>query len=143
MQTATETPTRRPVWVWLISVYFFLSASWTLLSFYLIRIGAVPLTPPQRSYFESLNGADYLLTIIGALLTLSAAVSLFLLSKSAYYLFCATLAFNIAYTLWHIISRHWISVIGVAGLAGAGIGSLIMFVICLYTARLMAQGKLK
>jgi hypothetical protein len=60
MQTASETPARRPVWVWLISVYFFLSASWTLLSFYLIRIGAVPLTPPQRSYLESLNGAGYL-----------------------------------------------------------------------------------
>jgi len=143
MQSPADRSSGRPLLVWLISIYFFLSASWTITSFFLIRIGAVPLNPAQKTYFESLNAADYLLTIIGALLSISAAVSLFLMRKAAYYLFCASLAFNMAFTIWHIISRHWLSVIGIGGLAGAAVGWLILFAICLYTARLTVQGTLK
>jgi len=143
MQTPADRSSGRPLLVWLISIYFFLSASWTITSLLLIMTGAVPLSPAQKSYFESLNAADYLLTIIGALLSISAAISLFLLRKAAYYLFCASLAFNMAFTIWHIISRHWLSVIGIGGLAGAAVGWLILFAICLYTARLAAQGTLK
>lgn len=143
MQTPPDRSSGRPLLVWLISIYFFLSATWTMFSLVLIKSGAVPLSPAQKTYLESLNGADYLLTIIGALLSVSAAVSLFLMRKAAYYLFCASLAFNMAFTIWHIISRHWLSVIGIGGLAGAAVGWLILFAICLYTARLIAQGTLK
>ena len=114
-----------------------------MFSLFLTFTGNIPLSEAQKAYLASLNGADYLLTIMAALLGVSAAVMLFLMRKAAYYLFCATLALNMAFTIWHIISRHWISVIGIAGLAGAAVGWLILFAICLYTARLAAQGTLK
>src|SRR5689334_21618762 len=102
---AAESSSRRPLLVWLISIYFFLSSSWTMYSFFLVLTGKVPLTEAQRVYLGSFNGADYLLTILGALLGLCAAIALFLLRRAAYYLFGATLAFNMAFTIWHIIGR--------------------------------------
>jgi hypothetical protein len=143
MQTPAEPSSRRPLLVWLISIYFFLSSSWTMFSLFLIQTGTVPLSSAQKAYLANLNGADYLLLIIGALLGLSAAVALFLMRKAAYYLFGATLAFNMAFTIWHLIGRHWLSVIGAGGLAAAAVGWLVLFAICVYTARLTARGTLK
>ena len=143
MQTPAEPSSRRPLLVWLISIYFFVSSSWTMFSLFLTFTGNVPLSEAQKIYLRSLNGADYLLLILGALLGLSAGVALFFLRKAAYYLFGATLAFNMAFTIWHLIGRHWLSVLGVGGVAAAAVGWLILFAICLYTAKLTAQGTLK
>jgi hypothetical protein len=66
---------KRPIWIWLISLFFFLSAIWTLLSFYLIWSGSFPLEPAQKAYFARLTLIDYALSIIGGLLNMSAAVA--------------------------------------------------------------------
>ena len=53
------TARKRPAWVWIISIFYIISAVWTLFSFFLIFSGALPLPPQQAAYFRSLTSIDY------------------------------------------------------------------------------------
>ena len=55
MNNSDSGKAKRPVWVWLISAFFILSAGWTLLSSYLLFSGSIPITDEQRAYFDSLS----------------------------------------------------------------------------------------
>ena len=134
---------KRPAGVWVICIYYFLTGGFTLLSMALAYRGAANLTPQEKIYLASMTTFDYVLTIISAGLTLSAAMALFMLRRAAFPLFCAALAMSMAFTIWHMLVRHWISVVGSAGLMGAAFGWMVMLVVCIYTARLRAQGILR
>ncbi len=81
---------RRPVWVWLIVIFFFVGSFANLASFLGIISGAIELNESKRAYFDSLNTVDYAASVLLACLNLLAAVFLFRLRKEALYLFfCA------------------------------------------------------
>ena len=132
----------RPVLVWLISAFFFLSAIWTFLSFYLILSGAIPLEPAQKAYFDRLTPIDYVLTIGIGLLNLAGAITLFLLRKIARYLFLSSLGLSLVVMLWHLTTKGWAEAAGGATSVGALIGYVLLVAVCMYAWRLSKKGVL-
>lgn len=132
---------KRPVWVWIICIFYAFSALWTILSFYLILSRSIPVTPPVKAYMESLGAIDYAATIILLLLSLSATLTLFMLRKEAYYLFCTSLIINIAMTIWHSIAKGALEAMASikGSMTGAVIGWAILSAICIYSRHLKSR----
>ncbi len=134
---------KRPGWVWAISIFYFLSAAYTLLAFFLIYSGAVPLQPEQRAYFSQLALFDYGVTVLMGTLNLAGAVTLFLLRRIAFHLFTTAFSIGILMTVWHTVEKGWVAAIGPAGLVGAAIGWALAVTVCVYTWRLGRAGVLR
>ena len=143
METAVAESRKRPVWVWVISTFFFFSAANTFLSFCLIYSGKIPLQPEQKAYFDSLTVMDMGLAALLGLTNLTAAVFLLFLRKQAFYLFAATLGFNLLITLWHIVSKDFIAAMPAGGLIGMAIALGIQIAVCIYTGKLVKAGVLR
>lgn len=146
MKTETKTgaaAAKRPRWVWVISIFFFLSAGWTLLSFLLIHAGAVALNAAQVAYFDSLTAWDYASSLGIGLANLTGAITLFLLRKAAFYLFAFAFSANLLLTSWHVATKGWFAAMSGAGLVGAVIGLGLLFAVCAYSRRLLQQGVLR
>lgn len=142
METNQGEARKRPVWVWIISIFFFLSAGWTLLSFYLVYSGAIPLQPEQTAYFESLTPVDHGLTILLGLTNLGGAVALLLLRRAALYLFVGAFVLDTVMTIWHTLTKGWVAAIGGAGLVGMLIGYGLIVAVCIYVWKLKKSGVL-
>ena len=134
---------KRPILVWVIVAFFLLSASFTLLSFYLILSGAVPLTPAQQTYFEKLTKVDYGLSIVVGVVNLTGAIALFLLRRLAFYLFSGALALSMLMAPWHMLTKDWLSAAGGPGAAGGLFGWVILLAVCLYAWKLTKVGILR
>jgi len=160
MKSETKTgaaAAKRPRWVWVISIFFFLSAGWTLLSFLLpesvtrpvpriqvlIHAGAVALNAAQVAYFDSLTAWDYASSLGIGLANLTGAITLFLLRKAAFYLFAFAFSANLLLTSWHVATKGWFAAMSGAGLVGAVIGLGLLFAVCAYSRRLLQQGVLR
>ena len=133
---------KRPKWVWAITIFYFFSAGWTLLSFYLIGSGLIPMGPAAKAYFDSLSTFDYILTVLLGLAGFFGAITLFLLRKIAFYLFAGALIANPVLTIWHALSKGWIAAVGYAGLVGAVLGWALLIAVCVYSWKLTKKGVL-
>ena len=135
---------KRPVWVWVISIYYALSSVSTVVSGYLIFSGLIPITPEVKGYIGRLSAFDYGLAIVQILISLSAIVALFLLRRPATYLFWSYLAVEVGWHVWHIAPRGWITAI--RSMTGASaediIGIGILLAVCVYSEKLKRQGTL-
>lgn len=139
-----ELPQRkRPKLVWVITIFYFVSAGWTLLSFALIYSGVIPLNEAQADYFKSQTILDILFTIVIGFLNLLGTIFLFLLRRSAYNLFLSAFAFGLLMTFYHIVFKNWLAAIGGFGLIGAIIGWGISIAIIMYARKLSKAGILK
>ncbi len=136
-------PGRRPALVWVISIFYFLSAGWVLLSFSLIYSGAIPLNEAQKAYFQSQTVFDHGSTIVIGASNLVGAILLFLLRKQAFHFFVAAFSVGLALTLYQIVAKNWLGAIGGPGLVGAVISWAISVAIIIYSKRLTARKILK
>jgi hypothetical protein len=143
MSDEQKTSRKRPVWVWVISIFFFISAGWTLLSFYLIWSGVIPLAPAQKAYFDQLTLFDYGQSIVVGLLNMTGAVALFLLRRIALAFFLSGLGLGIISVVWHAATKGWIAAIGGPGLVGVLLGYVIVIAVCAYVWRLSKTGVLR
>ncbi len=130
---------KRPKWVWVIAIFYFISAGLTLLSFYLIGSDSVSITPEKKAYFDSFSTFDCTTSILIDLANFSGAITLFLLRKIAFYLFAGALIVNFLSTIWYTLSKGWVDATGV-GLFGAMIGLGLLVVVCIYTWKLKNKG---
>jgi hypothetical protein len=142
MTNAIQQPSRRPVWIWVISVFYLLSAGYTLLSFAWIHSGAVKLNAAQEAYFASLTSVDWFFTLSIGVIGIAGAISLFLLRRLSVTLFSISLALNLAFTAFHMMRTNWIEALGGAGLFGILIGWVILVAVILYARHLMKRGVL-
>lgn len=142
-QVPPPIPRSRPALVWVISIFYFVSAGWVLLSFFLIYSGSIPLNEAQKVYFESQTFFDHGSTILIGVSNLTGAVFLFLLRKPAFHFFAAAFSVGLALTLYQIFMKNWLGVVGGPGLVGAVIGWGISVAIILYAKRLISRGILK
>ncbi len=133
---------KRPIWVWVISIFYLLSAGYTLLSFYLIHTGAIPLKPVQQAYFDNLSTLDYTITILIGAANFLGAIALFLLRKQAFYLFLSALCAGMLLTILHSIGKGWIAAVGGPGLIGMLLGWGIAVAVIAYSRRLINRGLL-
>ena len=143
MTNENESRRKRPIWVWIISIFYLISAGWTLFSFFLIFSGAIVISPAQEAYFNSLTTTDFTLTIAVGGANLVGAVTLFLLRKVAFYFFLAALGTTLMLTAWHWTTKGWAEALGGAGLTGALIGYGLSFAVCVYAWRLTKKGTLR
>lgn len=131
---------KRPGWIWAISIFYFFSAAYTLLSFYLIYSGKILLQPVQKAYFESLTSIDMGLTIFLGISNLIGAVLLFCLRKQAFYFFAFPFALGLFMTVWHIFSKGFIASMPSGGLFGMVLGWAMIVAVLLYTKKLEKLG---
>ncbi|MDA2923272.1 hypothetical protein MYX65_01210 [Acidobacteria bacterium AH-259-L09] len=140
IQNTAEKP-RRPLGVWIISIFYLLSILSMSLSYYLIFTNTVTLPPAQ--IIESYSVVDYLVMLGVFALSIMAAVNLFLLRKVAVLLFYALLALNVLlsalYYLFTDVFQALPSGVGV----GQFLGLLITGWICLYSRKLQKKDILR
>ena len=131
---------RRPIGVWVISVYYVLSAGFTLLSLALVLSGAIKLPAAQEAYWASLTATDHLITVAIAVSILTGAVCLFLLRRIAVTMFSISLALNVALTV-HILRTNLVEAMGVTPL-GLVFGWFILIAVIGYAHKLAKDGVL-
>jgi hypothetical protein len=134
---------KRPAWVWVISVIYFVGAGYALLLFYVIGSGNVQLNSAQQAYFDSLTVMDHVAAIAIGSANMLGAVLLFLLRKPAFYLFVGTFCAGILVAVWETITTNWVEAMPAGGLVGSAIGWAISLVVCMYCWRLIQRGVLK
>ncbi|MBT5705818.1 hypothetical protein OAH36_05310 [Verrucomicrobia bacterium] len=138
--TRIESKVKRPVLVWVISIFYLISAGFTILSLVLIYSGLIPVNEVQKAYFDGLTPIDHISTVLIGSLNLLGAVFLFILRKHAFHFFLAGFVAGLMTTTYHIIAKNWIETIGTAGFIGAAIGWGISISIILYSKRLRNRG---
>jgi len=136
---------KRPGWVWVISIFYVLAPIWASVSWYMTLSGSVSLTPEAKAYMDSLTAFDYIAAGLQAVISLSAALTLFFLRKAAYHLFCAAFAIASIGMLWQTVSRGWLTAMASikGGLFGALLGIVLLLAVCFYTKQLSKEGKLR
>ena len=133
---------KRPKWIWAITIFYFVSAGWTLLSFYVVGSGSIPMGPAAKAYFDSLSTFDHVITVLIGLAGFFGAITLFLLRKIAFYLFTGALIGHSLLAIWHTLTKDWIAAVGNAGLAGAVFGWALLIAVCVYSWKLTKKGVL-
>jgi len=133
---------KRPRGVWVISLFMFISAAYTLLSFYLIFSGVISLDQTGQAYFDSLGTIDWLGSVSIGVLNLAAAISLFMLRKISVNLFITAFVLNMLMTVMQAVRTSFTEVLGGSGIIGVLVGLAIMLAIIAYTRRLAKQGTL-
>ncbi|MBU0744394.1 MAG: hypothetical protein KKE11_03400 [Gammaproteobacteria bacterium] len=134
---------KRPILVWVISIFYIFSAGYTLLSFYLIYTGGIVLQPEQKVYFDSLTFIDIGTSVLVVLSNLIGAVMLFNMRKKAVYFFVLSLIVNLVMILWYVFAKGLIESVGIWGLVGALGGWLTLGAVCVYAKMLEKSGVLK
>lgn len=135
---------KRPGWVWFISIWYAISFVVASLMAYLTFSGIIPMTPQFKAYIGGLTAVDYIFTYVQPILSISAAVALFLLRRQATYLFWSLLAVGVASHVWQYDLRSRVT--EVQSMPGGSIGVLfalgIQFAICIYVQDLKKRGTL-
>jgi hypothetical protein len=138
-----EPAAQRPVWVWIIAIYYTLSAGFTLLSYIVIASGVLLLTPEHQVYPSGLGPFDYIASVGVGILTLIAAVLLVLLKKTAVLLFGASLCLKVGLMLVILVKSNWVQTLGGSGLIGAFAGWALLGAVTFYSRRLRQLGVLR
>lgn len=132
-----STERKRPKLVWVITIFYVISAGWTLLSFALIYSGVIQVNKAQEVYFKSQTFLDALITVAIGSLNVIGSISLFLLKRKAFYLFLSAFILSMLMSVHHIFLRNWLAAIGGPGLIGAIIGWAINVAVIFYARRLI------
>jgi hypothetical protein len=143
MEVAGAAVRKRTGWIWAICIFYVISVVWTLLSFYLIFSGTIPITAAQQAYFEALSPVDITLSMLIGLANLCGAVALFLLRWVAFHLFATAFAASLLMSLWHAATKGWLQALGGSSFIGTIIGEGISAAVCIYTWKLMRRGTLR
>lgn len=134
---------KRPGWVWFICTWYAIIFVIAAVSMYLIFSGKLPKTPQMDAYIGSLSTSDYVLGVVGPLLSISAAATLFLLRKVATYLCWSSFALSVASHVWQYDLRGATGFHSTpAASAGALIGMGLHFAVCVYVQDLKKRGTL-
>ncbi|MES2933322.1 MAG: hypothetical protein V4805_07525 [Pseudomonadota bacterium] len=134
---------KRPLLVWIISIFYGFSAIITPFSFYAIKSGMLPLTIAHEQYFASLGAIDWLMNALNALVILSAAVSLFLLKRVTTKFWGISVATVMLNHIYHIFAKNWLGTVPISGQIAASFGFAVLLAVFFYVKRLAARGVLK
>ncbi len=117
---------RRPVLVWIISVFYIFGSTLSLL----VYSGIIHLPFTEDSFFRSAPMVDRILTILLLVVSLGAAIALFLLRRLALYLFAGAFVLRLLMTILHPPSQGLLAPAGLIMLASS---LALPLVICLYS----------
>lgn len=125
---------KRPIGVWVIAVYFAITVPFLIFSIYLALADKVPLSPEEAAYVAAQTPLDHFFTALIGTCNMVGAVNLFRLRKAALPFFGAALVINIALTVWHIVAKGFIAVMG--SFVPVALGLAVLLAITAYTAYL-------
>ena len=128
---------RRPIGVWIVSVFYVLSAGLPLLSSVLLITGVTEVTAAQKGYAAAVWGIDWLIfsgTV--SAIALSAAVCLFLLRRIAVLLFVVALVLQAVFLAIETARTNWFQSTAGAGLVGGLVRVLILVAATVYARSL-------
>lgn len=131
---------RRPVLVWIISIFYFFSAGYTALASFLVYSRAIPLGPAEERYLSSLTALDIFVTVAVAGCNLVASILLLLLRRQAFHIYLTAFIITLFLTVQHTIAKGWVQALGDAGFVGAMIGYGISIAVITYAYRLNRRG---
>jgi hypothetical protein len=134
--------TKRPLGVWIASVYFALSIGGTMISLIDLVAGDMSLTAAQQAYFDSLGPTDYAGAATTLLLSSWGAIELFRLRARAVTIFLVVLALNAGASLYHLLATNWSDALGTTGLSGVAAGLSLLAIILVYAWTLQRRGVL-
>jgi hypothetical protein len=140
MMMMTAINRKRPTGVWVISIFYLVSAAFSAFSYYIVYSGKVVVSDAQAAYFAGLTGWDHLISAMQGILSVSGAVALFAMKRPAPYLFSANMVLGAGVTVWQIVTKGWMDAIGVSGAIGALMGWTILIAVCIYAWRLLKKG---
>lgn len=138
-----ENQAKRPVLVWVIAVFYGISAVLTALSFYLIYSDRIPLDSELQAFFASQSAFDQVRTFVIGATNLGAAIFLFLMRKPAAYLFPLGFGLELVATFWEVLTGDWQTAFSAGGWVGVFIGTGISIAVCVYCWRLLQRGALE
>ena len=127
-------PRKRPIGVWIITLYFAVTIPFVLYGLYLMLSDQVPMNDAQAVYVSNIDPLDITATVMIGISTVIGAISLFNLRKAALTFFGVSLAINIALTFWHLATKGFVEVVG--GAAPIVLGFVLLLSIIAYTAYL-------
>jgi hypothetical protein len=140
---------QRPVWVWLIFVFYVVSAGWGLVLQCLVFFGLYTLPPEQQALVGNMSAVARLFAVGAGILNLVAATSLWLLRRVAFPLFSLVLVLGIGTTVKQALPGGMYNrmfsqgpVMAAITLVSVSFGVLIIVAIWLYVLRLRRQGVL-
>ena len=127
-------PRKRPIGVWIITLYFAVTIPFVLYGLYLMLSDQVPMNDAQAVYVSNIDPLDITATVMIGISNVIGAISLFNLRKAALTFFGVSLAINIALTFWHLATKGFVEVVG--GAAPIVLGFVLLLSIIAYTAYL-------
>jgi hypothetical protein len=134
---------KRPLGIWIITAFYFLSAYTLLRSYLLISNGLVPMNDAQRSYFSSISAVNWVIPIISGIVVLVAAASLFLLRRVSLTLFVIGFCLSLLSTLFEALTTNWVKAMASTGngggLIGVAVGWIIQIIVLLYINNLVKK----
>jgi hypothetical protein len=133
---------RRPVAVWLLSIYFGANSTLGLISLCLVYFGKLELPENNNSYVAGVGPIDLGLSIFVNLSMLVFAVTFFRLRAAAVKVVTALLFANLLALAYGIIGRDILTKLGVSGVAYPVIASAVMLLTLVYSIRLRRRGLL-
>jgi len=131
---------KRPISVWIVSAFFFISSLWGMWSYYLIAVGKTSPEYLNHPYFANLTILDYAFIVLLQLVALCAAITLFLLRKAAFYLFVTGMAISIIFTAIKAIRGIYQNANPVAVGVAMAMTYAIHIAVCLYSWKLLKKG---
>jgi hypothetical protein len=127
-------PRKRPIGVWIITLYFAVTIPFVLYGLYLMLSDQVPMNDAQAVYVSNIDPLDITATVMIGISNVIVAISRFNLRKAALTFFGVSLAINIALTFWHLATKGFVEVVG--GAAPIVLGFVLLLSIIAYTAYL-------
>jgi len=128
---------KRPKLVWVISIYYILTAGFAILTFFLISIGAIQSNALQKVNYDSQSIIENTLLLTLGSLNFLGAIYLFLLRRYAYHCFLIAFAVVLVAYVYHIIFKNWLYVTTGGEMLFAVIGLFINIAIILYSKKLI------
>mgnify|MGYP001820639095 FL=1 len=132
---------KRPVWVWIISVFTFLTAGITLLA--ILAAAMLPINEVETDVAPA-TLFDYVAALVFSLAAVVAAIYLLRLRKAAFYWFTVPFVASVLLSFWDAMTTGVAeSMIGQDVVGYAVFGAVIGLAICVYCWRLIKKGILQ
>jgi hypothetical protein len=140
------TPPKRPILVWIISIFFFICTPFVLFSLVMTLLmvsGAIPVPESQRQFFESQSNFDHGATIINDIMVPIWAVLFFLLKRESLYVFLGMLALSVITITYAAVAEGMFSGLGALGLILIAIIFILNLATFYYNWHLFRKGVLR
>ena len=132
---------KRPVWVWIISVFTFLTAGITLLA--ILAAAMLPINEVETDVAPA-TLFDYVAALVFSLAAVVAAIYLLRLRKAAFYWFTVPFVASVLLSFWDAMTKGVAeSMIGQDVVGYAVFGAVIGLAICVYCWSLIKKGILQ